>query len=557
MKINSILRNSILSLFVLLAAIAQVNAKQPAALTDVYLPDFSYAGYEFGEKQPNTKDWKVIDVKKHGLKANDTTDDTKALQKLLASLKDDDKPVIIQFRAGQYILSEIIKVQRSNIVLRGMGKSETELYFPRPLEYAPFPEELEELAEYLVEFKKVEKRKKQNVHNPYTPWSWSGGFLWTGVEGERIKSYMKKYDKPTKPLAKLISGNKDDFSFNVDDGSKLKKGQVVRINWYNPEGEKGSFLNELYGDLNENIEIGSHHWNFPKMALARQHVLITNVKGNKVTIKTPLLHKANPAWKPDIIAWKHISNIGFEHFSIKFPKHPWVAHHVEAGFNGMFLTRTFNSWVKDITIENSDSGILTENGANITIENVTTLGSDTALAHYAVQIGGVSNVLVKNLQVHNEVIHPLSFNTFSNKNVYLNSTVSVKPAFDQHGGANHENLFDNTTMNITLEAWRLRKQGFYSYPLFKSGGAGYWRPQHGKYNTLWNTKLNFSNGVLAEKPIVLDGMKPAADARIVGVSANLPVKIKYNRTPYLEAINEELHEVPSLYQYQLNKRLNK
>lgn len=543
--------------FALLAAASlQVSAKTPAALDNIYMPDFSYAGYEFGEKEPNTTGWKVIDVNQHGLIPNDGLDDTKALLSLLASLKNKTEPVIVQFGTGKYILSEVIRVQRDNIVLRGTGQSSTELYFPRPLDLVTFPPELQELSEYLVKQNKYERRPQDNMKMLFSAWSWTGGFLWTGVEGERIKSYMKKYDRKVKSLAKLVSGDKDDFTFTVDNAQKLKKGDVVRINWYNREGKKGSLINELYGDTTD-IEVGSHHWNFPDMAIVRQHAKITNVSGNKVTIKTPLLHNADSRWQPDITEWKHITNVGFEHFKINFPIHPWVAHHVEPGFNGMFLTRTYNGWVKDVAIHNADSAILTENAANLTIENVTTTAhKDNAKAHYSVQTGGVSLVLVKNLTIGNPMWHSISANTFGNKNVYVNTKILVAPLFDQHAGANHENLFDNTEAYIKLDDKKAKKQGFYSYPLFTGGGAPYWRPQHGKYNTLWNTKLYFSNGADAKQPILINGMLSTSEGRIIGFSGNLPVEIEYNDVTYKEAINEELTSIPSLYYYQLNKRLN-
>ncbi|MBD1388660.1 hypothetical protein IC617_04390 [Neiella sp. HB171785] len=554
MKLNVTLR-SLLMAAVCTSVGLPAMAKEPGALSNIYLPDFSYAGYEYGEKQPDTKGWKVIHVNDHGLLPNDNEDDTVALLALLDSLKKQSQPVIVQFGKGRYILSEIIRIQRSNIVLRGSGQSTTELYFPRPLELVKFPEELRELSEYLVKQNKYERRPKDNMHMLFSNWSWSGGFLWTGVEGERIKSYLKEYDRKVKPLAKLTSGGKDDFTFTVDSAKQLKVGDIVRINWYNREGKGGSLIPELYGDPTD-IEIGSHHWNFPDMALIRQHTKITGISGNKVTIKTPLLHAADPRWQPDITEWKHISNVGFEHFTINFPIHPWVAHHVEPGFNGMFLTRTHNGWVKDITIHNADSGILTENAANLTIENVTTTAhEENALAHYSVQTGGVSLVLVKNLTVANPMWHSISANTFGNKNVYVNSRILVDPYIDQHGGANHENLFDNTEAYITLDEDLADQQGYYSYPLFTAGGAPYWRPQHGKYNTLWNTKLYFSNGAGSDKPVVIDGMKSTSEGRIIGLSGNLPIKLKYNDITYKELINGEVTGVPSLYHYQLNKRL--
>ena len=75
---------------------AQTSAQTP-------LPDFSYAGYGFGIKPiPQVK--AVINVS--------------------------------EFEAGRYILAEILWLERSAIVLSGLGsgKGGTEIYMPRPLD---------------------------------------------------------------------------------------------------------------------------------------------------------------------------------------------------------------------------------------------------------------------------------------------------------------------------------------------------------------------------------------------------------------------------------------
>ncbi|MGJ8693569.1 MAG: glycosyl hydrolase family 28-related protein [Thalassotalea sp.] len=547
-------RYGMISLFISLVSL-NTQAEIPQALSKVYIPDFSYAGYQFGEKKPDISEFKVINVADHGIVADDNVDDTTALNELLVSLVKQSDPVVIQFNQGRYQLSEIIRINRSNIVIRGAGtdvESGTEFFFPRPLIYAKQPREMDELAEYLVKFKKIEKNANNGILQPFSKWSWSGGFFWTGVpgkEGERVKSYLKEYEHKPNKLASVLNGNKDAHTFEVNSSHKLAVGDVVQMNWFNPEGKNGSYLKELYGDTES--KIGSHHWKFPDMALARQQVLITDISGNKVTIKTPLLHNIKPNWQVSITQWSHLKEVGFEHFRITFPPHEQIEHHVEAGFNGIYLTRLFNSWVKDIVIDNADSGVLSENMGNVTIENVRTTG--TSIAHYSVQIGGVNNVLVKDLTVDNPVIHPISFNTLANKNVYLNTIVNVQPTFDQHCGANQQNLFDNTKVKVTLDLSENKKP---SYPLFKGGGAPYWKPTHGQFNTFWNTKVEFTNGSQVEQPIILNGIKDAPNGRIVGFSSNLPIELKYDPSVYLEGIGHFYTNVPSLYEYQLNKRLN-
>ena len=281
------------------------------------------------------------------------------------------------------------------------------------------------------------------------------------------------------------------------------------------------------------------------MALVRQQVEIAAISKNKVTIKTPLLIDVKPNYQALLIEWNHLSEVGIEHLQISFPDASRVAHHVEQGYNGIFLTRVFNSWVQDVTINNADSGILTEEIANVTIKDIVTEGNN--IAHYTVAMGGVHNVLVENLKVYNKAVHPLSFNTFSTKSVYENCEIFTDPDLDQHAGANHQNLFDNIKVHFLPNADN-------SYPLFAGGGASYWKPSHGVYSTFWNINIEVLDDN-SKTPIELNGMDEGPFARIIGINGNRNFTIKYGPDAYIEFINKPMTKIPSLYEYQLKKRL--
>jgi hypothetical protein len=544
----------ILTSLLCLSAFATQSSDLPNILSDKkvqrqnFLPDFSYAGYANGMRQPDLKAHKVLNVADYQIIADDSLDDSKALIALLDQLKADNEPVVLQFNPGRYIISSIIFIERNNIVLRGAGSGEygTEIYFPRPLIYTKPTQELAELREYLITLNKVQKEKANNIELPYTEWAWSGGFFWTKVTGQRVKKYLDEYDQPISSLSKAKEGTQGKFQLSVDNSKQLKKGQIIELQWYNTQGKNGSLLKELYHDKVNNI--GSHHWQYTNLALARQQAEITAIKGNTVTINVPLLHNIKSDSDVNIAPWQHLSEIGFEHMHFNFAIATRIAHHVEQGFNGLYLTRVYNSWVDDLRITNADSAILTEEIANVSISNVITDGDK--YAHYSVQMGAVHNVLVEGLKVKNAVAHPLSFNTFSTRSVYLNCDIEQQPALDQHSGVNQQNLFDNIRAKVTLE------QDNTSYPLFAGGGAGYWKPSHAAYNTFWNIQVDFQNGHNLNQSILLNGMKDGPLARLVGISANLPIKVEYGPDAYIEGENLVYDNVPSLYRYQLEKRLS-
>ncbi|MGB5243905.1 MAG: hypothetical protein WBN50_09835 [Lutimonas sp.] len=509
-----------------------------------YLPDFSYAGYWNGEKAIESEVGKIFYATDFGVIANDKLDDSKALLSAIKAIKQVSGNVILELPAGKIILSEVLYIERSNFVLRGAGSDEkgTEIFCPRPMMYFKDPDILRELREYLIELDKRQIEKENNIDLPFSQYAWSGGIIWTNYPGERIKSYLPKYEQPVVILAKVLTGNRGENKFVVGDATKLKIGDVLQLELYNKEGENGKIIKEMY--QNTDVKIGSHHWNYPEMALVKQQVEIADIKQNEVTIRTPLTLDISPEYKAQLVEWKHLKEVGIENIKITFPVSPRIAHHVEQGYNGIFLTRVFNGWVKNIAIHNADSGVLTEEIANVTIDGITSTGEN--MAHYTVAMAGVHNVLAKNISVYQEAVHPLSFNTFSTKNVYQNCEVFIKPLLDQHSGANHQNLFDNIKVHLEIDDTG-------TYPLFDGGGAGYWKPSHGAFSTFWNIEVIVENEWISDKPITLNGMKDGPFARIIGVHGNKSYLVDYGPDAYIEFINQTIN-IPSLYAYQLNQR---
>ncbi len=513
-----------------------------------YIPDFSYAGYHNGNKQIPNFTGTIVNAVDYNVVANDGLDDTKAMQHAISEVSKLKGPVTLLLPPGTIIISGIIYIERNNFILSGAGTGQhgTEIYCPRPLMYTNDPEDLKELREYLIEFDKRQREKENNIDLPFSQFAWSGGFIWTRVPGERVKPYLKKYERPYEVLAKVSEGKRGGFTLSIFESQHLNVGDVVELQLFNKQGEEAQIIKELY--KNQLTRIGSHHWNFPELPLVRQQIKVLAISEGIATISSPLTIDVKPVFEAQLVRWKHLKEIGIQDFSIRFPKSPRIAHHVEPGFNGIYLTRAYNSWVKNIIIENADSGILTENIANVTIEDVVTKGENTA--HYTVAMSGTYNVLARGIKVYNKAVHPLSFNTLATKCVYLNCEVFVDPILDQHSGANHQNLFDNTTVHITPDKEM-------SYPLFKGGGAGYWKPSHGAFSTFWNTKVNVLSDINPSKTIKLDGMKDGPFARVVGINGNQAFEVNYQPMTMIKAVNKVFEKHQSLYNYQLSKRQKK
>jgi hypothetical protein len=129
--------------------------------------------------------------------------------------------------------------------------------------------------------------------------------------------------------------------------------------------------------------------------------------------------------------------------------------------------------------------------------------------------------------------------------VFTNGEVD-EPRLDQHRGANHQILFDD------LET-------VYFDPddrLFRNGGGSPWRPTAGAFNTFWNVRVDVRNAQDASRPFLIGRAEGAPAARIVGLRGNIPFEIDYGPDPYVEGLNREGLDPPSLYRYQLRRRLS-
>lgn len=365
-----------------------------------------------------------------------------------------------------------------------------------------------------------------------------GGFIWPRVPGKRIYPYLAELDQASEVLARAVAGTRGRHAIEVDSPAQLAVGDRVRIEWYNTEGEGGSLLDHLYGS--SEVLIGSRHWENPARALIFQDATVTAIDGSTVTIKEPLLHDLRPAWNSVLTPTELLREVGIEGLRIEFPETAYEHHHLEAGYNAIYLTGLTHSWVRDVTIVNADSGILSDDASQVTIEDVTLAGRPM---HYGVHLGRVSGVLAKDIEIGASALHPLSFNTYAKASVFTDVDLLVDARLDQHRGTNHQNLFDDIRIVAASDQPKI----------FRHGGAGYWRPTHGAFNTLWNIQIEFTPQV-PDKKIKIKGEKEGPRARIVGFNANREVAFDYGPDAYIEGINRPGIAVPSLYAYQLRRR---
>ena len=480
-----------------------------------YLPDYSYAGYRWGEAPLPDPSGTEIRVTEYGAVPDDGESDTGAIQRALEEAHREDGPVIVRFPPGRLIVEDILFLERSNLVLAGAEQQQTQLYFPRPLSEMDTPGGYED-----------------PVDRDFSPFSWRGGVIWT----------RESNPSEQRVLGRLAAGRRGFHTLKSQTPLNLEAGDVIQIKWKNREGKNSSLLTHIY--CTGSVQFGKNLYEGQNPTIATQEVTVEKVEGRLIEIKEPLLHDLREKWQVTVHTVNFLEEVGIEDLRVTFPEGvEYGGHHHEAGYNGIYLTDLVHSWVRGVTIENADSGILSTRSKNFTVKDVK--AGVGRWGHYSVHLGNVYGALVTDFELA-PTLHNPSFNTKSRASVYSDGFV-LSPVLDQHMGANHQNLFDNLRVRYNEPDDRL----------FVPGGSDTrWGPVAGAFNTFWNIKVEIrgASGSPVEMKSFVDRVG-APYARLVGVQGeNVPVDFTYGPSPYVEGKNRSGIEVESLYEFQLDRR---
>jgi hypothetical protein len=380
---------------------------------DSRLPDFSFAGYRFGEV-PLPKVKVSANVKDFGAKGDGQTDDTEAFKQAITETKDG----AIFIPEGRYLITDILWIKKSNIVLRGEGRDKSVLHFPR---------ELEDVRPNMG---------ATSSGSPTSNYSWSGGFVWVqgSLKSETISDITSEHKRGEK-------------SFTVSRAEGLKPGQRVRVQ-ITDDAQK-SLLNHLYSEDSGKIE------KITDTVSVTMVSRIAAVEGNRITLERPLRWDIRKDWTPRLQTFMpSVSEVGIEDLGFSFPVKPYKGHFTEKGMNAIAMSHGYDCWIRNVRISNCDSGIFMAGMFN-TIDQLlidgtreTTKG-DTG--HHGVTLGQDS--LLQNFEFQTKFIHDLTVTNFQNGNVFKNGK-GLNLSFDHHKRAPFENLFSNIDVGDGDLIWR-------------------------------------------------------------------------------------------------------
>jgi hypothetical protein len=377
------------------------------------LPDFSFAGYHFGE-DPLPQINAVTDVTRFGAKGDGKTDCTQAFIKAIEAT---DKGAII-IPAGEYLISDIIWIRKPNIVLRGESPGRTVIHITK---------ELEDIRPNMG---------ATTSGRPTSNYSWSGGFIW--VKG----SFRQK--SVAAITSESLRGSRE---LSIQKPVNLKRGQRVTIEVR--DDDKKSLLNHLYsGDPGDTTKVTKP----VKLGFVSR---IASVRGMRITLERPLRFDIRKSWMPVLKKFDpNVCEVGIEDLTVTFPVKPYKGHFTERGMNGIAMNGVSDCWVRNVRISNADSGIYvsgmfcTVDGLVIDSKRPANRG---ATGHHGISYG--TDCLVQNFDLRTHFIHDFTVGYLKAGNVTKNGK-GINLALDHHKKAPHENLFCNLNIGKGSEIWR-------------------------------------------------------------------------------------------------------
>lgn len=420
LQISRILLNSsllILTSLLSMNAVADQNSQLWGTSGEAWtpggrLPDFSFAGYHFGE-DPLPVANVACSVKDFGAVGDGEHDDTQAFKDAIAATERG----AVFVPPGRYKITDIIWIEKPNLVLRGAGPQESILYCPKPLEEI-----------------------KPNMGattggRPTSNYSWSGGIVW--IKGQYEMVELATVTAPAK---------RGDQWIEVSATDQIQPGEVVLIAI--EDDEDRTLIDYLYSDdPGDTVKL--------KPAKADMRSRIVSKEGQRIQLERPLSFDLRPEWKPTVkLLGATVYESGVEDIGFDFPNTPYEGHFTELGYNAIAINRAVDCWARNIWINNCDSGIYlrghncTVDGVVIESERPTDKGGQTG--HHGLDAG--QDCLITDFDIRTEFIHDITVDNYAAGNVIKNGRGNDL-RFDHHKKAPYQNLFTNIDAGKGTNIW--------------------------------------------------------------------------------------------------------
>lgn len=466
------------------------------------LPDFSYAGYQRGEKPIPLVKGPIFDVTHYGAVPNSSKPAFEGIQNAINACEEAGGGVV-WFPKGLYQVnpkpSEAtqprLRIQKSGVVLRGEGSGKDGSILFMEAEIQP--------------------------EDPMKMWSGRPALLVAPLKNQN-STQVGEVNGAVAMNQKLIP---------VKLGHKMKPDDRIAI------------INKVSADLCDalNERIAPHTWE-PQwtwgLRIHEKHE-IESVGKDYIILKEGLLTpiKANQVWTLNTIGY--INNIGIENLCFRGNWHEVFVHHKDwrhdSGWRGIKMTNTENSWIRNCVFEAMNWPIQITISRNSTMENITFTGVE---GHFGIQCSDATNILNLNIRDEAGHWHGHSLQSGSCGIVYHGGIWKVNGSLDSHARNPYANLFECNKGGLTLQG---------------CGGAREDFPHHLHACVIWNhvqtAKFNSPVDFWPEHKIRYHAS--FANPILVGVTG---IALDYRNSSVMESVGKQVAP-RSLWLAQLKQRL--
>lgn len=374
--------------------------------TESTLPDFSYAGYECGEKNIPEANYEIFNVceAKYGAIPNDGLSDRNAFEKAIADAVTNGSG-IIYFPKGRYDLrpadapNTSILIDGDKIILKGDGceAGGTELFMEHNNE--PLDNSLWNTPE-LISFRYVRSSDK----------------LLTGITGDTSQG---------------------GFSVEVGSAGGLSVGKRVFLKLANNDPaliaeelapySVESAWTEL---LNTGVQVNEYHE-------------VAKIEGNKVTFREPLMHKIEAQWGWELHEHSCHSGVGVEdiaftgNFQSAFDHHKNAYH--DSGFRMLTLMRQVNGWVRRCRFTNVSEALSVMLSANVSVFSCSITGNQ---GHSSIRSQASSHIFLGRIDDQPAQYHSVGVSKTSIGAVLWRNKTASNSCFESHASQPRATLID-------------------------------------------------------------------------------------------------------------------
>jgi hypothetical protein len=403
--------------------------------THSHLPDFSYAGYRTSEV-PLPEPKASVNVRALGAIGDGQADDTAAFTKAIAAVSERGGAITVP--KGTYRISGILTIDAPGVVLRGEDRDQTILAFQNHIEA----------------IKGVDRVKSR--------WSWQGGLIWVAPKADTPSAAFA-----VRPIAPTAQGSLT-LTVGNGGGAMPKAGDWAVVRW---TGDLG-----LAHAIAGHPSMAGYDWkSFDDTKDGRTTftwpVRITAVKGAAVTIAKPLRLPAQAPWTVTLEpAPAMITEVGIERMTLRMPPHVSPGHNKDQGWNGIFLRRAADCWVRDVTITDFDNGVIIDGSTQCTVTGLRL--AQGANHHGTMCRDGSHDNLIQDFRIESKPMHGINTEGWSSGNVWRRG-VMLHGTFDSHCAMSFDSL--RTDIEVNSDG--------------RPGGAGWAGPFVGRRMVHWNIRM--------------------------------------------------------------------